>query len=90
MFGAYDSEQISKKLAGVKGFLQNLKILPFDENSADIFAQIKSHLQKNGTPIADLDLMITSICVANQATLITNNTKHFSRIENLDLENWVE
>lgn len=90
LFGAYHSEQITKKLSSVKNFLQHLKVLPFDENSAEIFAQIKSQLQKNGTPVADLDLMIASICLANQATLVSNNTKHFARIENLDLENWIE
>ncbi|MCP4148878.1 MAG: type II toxin-antitoxin system VapC family toxin [bacterium] len=35
-----------------------------------------------------MDLMIASICLANNVTLVTNNLKHFSRIEELPIENW--
>lgn len=90
LFGAYHSEQVSKRIKEVQDFLQNIQILPFEAAAVDTFAQLKSQLQKQGTPIADMDLMIASICLVNEATLVTNNTSHFERIEGLSLENWVD
>lgn len=40
--------------------------------------------------IADMDLMIASIAIANDATLVTNNFKHFDRVKNFTLVQWVE
>jgi predicted nucleic acid-binding protein len=39
-------------------------------------------------PTADMDLLIASICMANDLTLVSNNTRHFGRIAGLKLENW--
>ncbi len=47
-------------------------------------------MQNKGTVVTDMDLMIASIALANGEKLISNNLKHFSKIENLNLESWVE
>ncbi len=57
-------------------------------DSAEVFAQLKAQLQKEGNIVADMDLLIASICLANNLTLVTNNTRHFEKIPNLILENW--
>ena len=52
------------------------------------FAKIKTALQEKGHPLADMDVMIASICLANKCILVTNNTKHFEKINGILLENW--
>jgi predicted nucleic acid-binding protein len=88
LFGAYNSSKTEDNLSHIKSFLDNLEIIEFDKRSAEVFARLKAELKKSGKIIADMDLMIASICVANHFTLVTNNTKHFQRIQELNIENW--
>ena len=62
--------------------------MPFEERASEAYAKIRSQLEKSGTPIGPNDLLIVAIAVANQLTLIPHNTKEFSRIEELDIEDW--
>jgi tRNA(fMet)-specific endonuclease VapC len=65
-----------------------VRVLPFTEHETAITAQLRATLEKAGTPIGPLDMMIAGIALANQATLVTHNTKEFSRIGGLRLEDW--
>ncbi|EDN65528.1 conserved hypothetical protein [Beggiatoa sp. PS] len=65
-----------------------MEVLGFDKRSDEVFARLKAELKQTGKMIADMDLMIASICVTNHFTLVTNNTKHFQRIQELSIENW--
>jgi tRNA(fMet)-specific endonuclease VapC len=49
---------------------------------------LKARLRKLGQPIADLDLLIASIALDEDAVLVTDNIKHFDKIPELKLENW--
>ncbi len=86
IYGAYNSTKIEKNLKVIEPFLENFKILEFDKDSSLIFAKEKAKLKKSGNIIADMDLMIASITISNECILITNNLKHFQRIQNLQLE----
>lgn len=77
-----------KYLPKVEMIFDNIKIYDFDKKSATIFSTLKANMQNNGIVVADMDLMIASIALANGEKLISNNLKHFSKIENLELENW--
>jgi tRNA(fMet)-specific endonuclease VapC len=70
--------------------LSEIKILPFCSKSAKSYAKLKSFLKQSGTLIEDFDLLIASIAFANDLILVTSNTKHFARIENLKLEDWTQ
>ena len=85
LYGIYNSDKITQNKEKILPFLDNFKILQFDKNSSQIFAKLKAKLKKHGNIIADMDLMIASIAIANKATLYTNNLKHFNRIEDLDI-----
>ncbi len=61
---------------------------PFSAAAAQFFGEHKASLRKLGQPIADLDLMIAAVALAEQAVLVTDNLKHFERIPGLQLENW--
>ena len=88
LFGAYNSTHIEKNVAKVKLFTHDIQVLPFCEQSAEIYAEEKALLKKKGSILADLDLMIAGIALRHNYTLVTNNTKHFQRIKNLKLVNW--
>ena len=89
LFGAYNSQRVEHNLARIKSFLAELLILEFDRQASELFARQKAHLKKRGLLIADMDLMIASICLASESTLVTNNTRHFTRIHGLRLANWI-
>ena len=88
LYGAYNSAKVEKNLKVITSFLESFDILEFDARSAAIFAKEKARLKKNGTILADMDLMIASIAIANDLILVSNNTKYFRRIKSLKLENW--
>ena len=88
LFGAYNSAKVQQNLSNIKSFLETISIINFDKAASETFAQLKTNLRKSGKVIADLDLIIASICLSNDFILVTNNTKHFGRIEELKLENW--
>ncbi|WP_445247774.1 PIN domain-containing protein [Microcoleus sp. OTE_8_concoct_300] len=71
-----------------KIFLIALYLLPFDDQSAVIYGQIRAKLAASGTPIGPNDLLIASIALANNLILVTHNTREFSRVEGLRLEDW--
>ncbi len=85
LYGAYNSARVEENLKIMVPFLKNFQVLEFDEDSATLFAKEKSRLKKNGNIIADMDLMIASIAIRNECTLITNNLKHFERIRDLNV-----
>lgn len=89
LYGAYNSSKIEDNLTKFKNFLERFTILEFDERSSVIFAQTKAKLKKEGNIIADMDLMIASIAIANEQELATNNHKHFERIRNLKTLKWL-
>lgn len=75
----------------MNGVISNLNVLPLELPAAKIFGELKAELRKQGELIADMDLLIaSSIALSQKHILVTNNTKHFSRIKGLSLENWNE
>jgi tRNA(fMet)-specific endonuclease VapC len=90
LYGVFNSAKVAQNMAKISAFLANFHILEFDEKASMTFAQEKARLKKNGDLIADMDLMIASITVANGFALVSNNLKHFDRISGLTVERWLE
>ncbi|GHU10833.1 tRNA(fMet)-specific endonuclease VapC [Alphaproteobacteria bacterium] len=72
----------------VEIFLKRLDIVCFTEEASFEYAKIRSELRKNGVSLDDMNMLIAACCIAENATLVTNNLKHFSRIKELKLEDW--
>ncbi len=87
-FGAHKSQAKEKNLQLVASLTQFLQILSFDLHAAQCYGTIRADLERSGTPIGPNDLMIASTALANQLTLVTHNTKEFSRVAGLQLEDW--
>lgn len=76
---------LGKKQDSIEGLLSSFEILPFDDNSAEVAADIFNELKKTGQIIDVKDLFIASICIANKVDLLTFNKKHFERLEKFGL-----
>lgn len=74
----------------VRQFLKIVRILPWDAEAADWYAEIRHQLISIRQPIGELDMMIAAHSLSAGAVLVTNNSRHYERIEApLILENWV-
>ena len=88
-FGAYKSEKKDENLRIVNDFINKLKVVPFAD-TIDAFCQEKLRLQGLGTPIEDYDLFIGCAAKVAGLTMVTDNVQHLSRIEGLEIENWIQ
>jgi tRNA(fMet)-specific endonuclease VapC len=91
---AYELEYGTLKVAGprrrriLSGMLGSLEEVPFDREAAREAARIRLELERRGIGIGPLDLLIAGTALSRGATLATNNTREFSRIKGLRLEDW--
>jgi tRNA(fMet)-specific endonuclease VapC len=85
-YGAMKSSNASRSLAKQRAFLELFQSLPFDDTAAEIYGRARAALAIKGTPIGPNDLMIAAI--AHDLTLVTHNSREFSRIPDLNLEDW--
>ena len=69
-------------------FLAPLLVLPFDEPAASTYGTVRAALERAGTPIGRMDLVIGAHALAAERTLVTNNPREFRRIAGLNVENW--
>lgn len=90
LFGAYNSAHVEGNLKKISQFLDRISILPYDQDASKKFGQLKANLKIKGKLIADMDLMIASICLAQNSTLVTNNARHFERVPHLKFTNWLK
>lgn len=73
----------------VEEFLLRVTILPWDSQSAQHYAQLRASLERAGTPIGNLDLMIAAQAVASDGVLVTNDAA-LRRIKRLRTEDWTK
>ncbi len=69
-------------------FLSAIDILPFDSRAAEEYGRIRTFLKKQGTSIGPMDMLIAAHAKSQAMTVVTNNTREFQRIPDLDLEDW--
>ena len=89
-YGAYKSQQVTGNLAKIRTLESKLEIIPVGRESSEVFGMIKANLEKQGTPLDDFDLTLASCALAHNLVLVTNDVKHFQRIDGLRLVNWAE
>lgn len=87
-YGAYRSSRQKRNLAVLNEFFNEFASLPFDGRAAEICGNIRAQLAAAGTPIGPYDFQIAAIALANNLTLATHNTREFSRVEGLQIQDW--
>ena len=88
--GVEKSAAIEKNRLALSLLLANIEIFDFDAKAADCYGKIRTELEKKGSPIGPLDMMIAGHARSLEFTLVTNNMKEFSRVSGLRMENWAE
>jgi tRNA(fMet)-specific endonuclease VapC len=88
-YGVALSSRVEANRKNLDAFLSMLQIVPWDDQAMWHYGEQKARLKKSGTKIGEMDLLIGCQALALGATMVTNNTREFERIEGLKLENWV-
>jgi predicted nucleic acid-binding protein len=78
-----------KKEDQFKDFLKDVIVFSIDDDVINIASDLYANLRKKGKAIGDADIFIAAIVIKNNGTLISNNTKHYEGIEQLNLVNWL-
>jgi tRNA(fMet)-specific endonuclease VapC len=89
-YGVAKSQQPERNQIALYQFLAPLVILPFTEETAVFYGNLRAQLEKNGSPIGALDTLIAAHALAERLILITNNQREFARVPGLQVENWVD
>jgi len=89
-YGVTKSSKPDENMIALQEFISPLEVLDFTNVDALIYGKIRASLEKKGLPIGAMDLLIAAIAKSQDLILVTNNTKEFSRISDLKIENWVE
>ena len=72
----------------INAIVDQLEVLPFDKPVCEHYAKIRTFLEKNGIPISERDLQIAAIAVTNKMSVVTHNTREFSRVPDLEVFDW--
>lgn len=83
--GVYYSLDPKSSQEGLNNFLKLVSILPDSDEIAKIFGKVRGGLRKKGELIDNFDLMIASTAIHYDLTVLTNNRKHFERVEGLEI-----
>jgi tRNA(fMet)-specific endonuclease VapC len=89
-YGVTKSNKPAHNQKIIEAFVSRLEVLPWTFEMTQHYGRIRTDLERQGTPIGAMDLLIAAHCLSLDATLVTNNTREFNRIPQLKLENWVE
>jgi tRNA(fMet)-specific endonuclease VapC len=88
LYGAKKSKNVEKNLAVIYRIKELFPIIGIDKSVMETFGAVKVNIEKIGSPMDDMDLLIASTAMTMNYTLVTNNEKHFNMIKGLKIENW--
>ncbi|MDA0242121.1 MAG: type II toxin-antitoxin system VapC family toxin [Chloroflexi bacterium] len=89
LYGVHHRQRPAANLEQLQFFFAPFGSLPFDDAAAEEYGRIRDYLARQGQPIGPHDQMIASIARANKLVLVTNNKREFSRVPDLQLEDWL-
>lgn len=70
-------------------FVKMVNVIPFS-SVINRYAKEKVATERQGTPVADFDLLIGCSALENNLVMVTDNVKHFNQIPGIEIENWIE
>lgn len=90
MHGVEKSQAVERNRMAITLFLSAITILPFNQYAAEEYGKVRAELERKGTPIGPMDMLIAGHARAEELVLVTNNTREFFRVENLEVEDWIK
>ncbi len=88
IYGARKSQQKDKNEKRLKIFFQEFQSVSFDDRCAEVYGDIRSHLEKSGKLIGNNDILIAATAIVYEFHLVTQNVREFERIFSLPLIQW--
>lgn len=89
-YGVAKSTHHEKNAKALDEFIIPLEVISFDEEAAHVYGVIRATLEKAGTPIGAMDMLIAAHAVSLGIPLVTNNTREFVRVPALNIIDWKE
>lgn len=90
MHGVEKSQAVDRNRMAITLFLSSVSILSFGHYAAEEYGRIRADLERKGTPIGPLDMLIAAHAKSEGLIIVTNNTREFLRVENLKIEDWTK
>ena len=90
MHGVEKSMAAERNRIAITMFLSPISVLNFDTYAAEEYGKIRADLERKGTPIGPMDILIAAHAKAEDLILVTNNTRKFERVEDLEVEDWTK
>lgn len=88
LYGARKSQSVERNLQLLAKWFGQFSSLPFDDKAADFYGANRAILERAGTPIGEADLLISSIALRHDLTVVTRNHREFVRVPGLKVEAW--
>ena len=89
-YGAAKSSRPAQNKLAIIEFLAPFEILPYDDMAAQEYGKVRAYLEKQGTPIGSMDMLIAAHALSLNCILVTNNEREFRLIPNLKIQNWTK
>lgn len=87
-FGA-QAKRSQKIRRAIRTFTKDIAVVPFDALAAERFGVVAADLAARGRPIGVYDTLVAAQALSLGVAVVTNNTRHFSAVPGLAIENWV-
>lgn len=87
-YGVAKSAHREKNAKALDEFIIPLEVVSYDESAAHVYGDIRATLEKAGTPIGSMDMLIAAHAVSLGIPLVTNNTREFLRVPSLNVIDW--
>lgn len=84
--GVYFSRDPARSQTQLERFLEGVVVIGLDEEICRRFGRLRGELRNRGELVSDFDLLIAATALAHNLTLLTNNRRHFERIQDLRIE----
>lgn len=89
-YGVAKSTHQEKNAKALDEFITPLEVVSFDEEAAHVYGEIRATLEKAGTPIGAMDMLIAAHAASLRIPLVTNNAREFERITSLKVVDWIK
>lgn len=90
LHGVEKSQAVERNRLALLLFLSKIAILDFDSEAADEYGKLRADLERKGTPIGPMDMLIAGHAKSEQLVVVTNNIREFKRISGLEIQDWTE
>jgi len=89
-YGVEKSSKQAQNQVALAQFVAPMEILSYGDEAALQYGRLRAFLEKQGTPIGSLDMLIAAHALSINSILVTNNEKEFGRVPNLKIDNWAK